>query len=274
VKKSGRVVLAIVAVVIVFAGIVSMIVCLRSRALADREYLTVEELIRLAKTLQPPAITETSEPVQTEDAADPGSNEPVHVPVPTRLKRVPTPEILTERFANNLEHRRENAIRAEMMKVVESILWTVGAKTEAKDWTRGVGRALLWAGKWDGARRYLYETLRTTDSNGRFRGACAQLAWLEQDPTKAARLLELSLQGDDEWLSVQIELAGTVNMVAPTRRTGIDRVSIRATLLANAVELTGATGSRALESHYLELLRVESAELARNFGSEADRQNN
>ena len=83
----------------------------------------------------------------------------------------------------------------------------------------------------DGARRYFRETL----DSPRFSNAGA-LAWLETDPEKAARLLELSCQVHSN----------------PFR-------------LINAVKLARATGNDALAEHYLNRLRLHHPENAEEY---------
>ena len=114
--------------------------------------------------------------------------------------------------------------------VMESTMWAVGNEDKADEWAWILGVEMMTGGDWDGARRYLQETLNSPSfSNG---GA---LAWLESDPEKAARLLDLSCRKNNVFS------------------------------LINAVELTRATGSDALTEHYLTRLRLQAPERAQEY---------
>ena len=47
--------------------------------------------------------------------------------------------------------RRESAREAWAMKVIESTLWTIGARKAAADWAWEVGSELMSLGEWDEA---------------------------------------------------------------------------------------------------------------------------
>ena len=61
-----------------------------------------------------------------------------------------------------------------------------------------IGECMMAYGEWESARRYLWaavDAYETTDPT-QCKNVLDSLAWLEDDPEKAARLLDLSCQGE------------------------------------------------------------------------------
>ncbi len=257
-KKLKWVVIGILVVGMVVVSTLFFAITVRERMMTDYESFTLDELDQFVAKRGLSA-------VWTESATNSEAvkNATAKTPLPDRLERAPSPEALTKVFVAD-EHSA--ALVARMMKVSETAQWIFGTEeSELYDWTNHIGEALMKSGEWDAARGYLYEALEMANSKRITNFLCARLAWLEEDPEKAAHLLGLSLQGDEEWLSQEHDWPGTQSIVVRNRRKGIMRISWRAELLANAVELTMATGSDSLAEHYLGQLRVECPELALTF---------
>ncbi len=246
-KKSERVVFAIAAVVVVLAGIVSMVISLRGRAITDREPFTLEELDQLSARLELMAPSEPIESAQTYSATDSGSDEHAEVPVPTRLERTLSPEELAEKIRwNDDGARRRTKMQIAIFRMIETASWAVGTEATAGHWAFRIGIDHMVLGDWEDARGYLYEALAAPPSHFSRRSICGTLAWLEPDPEKAARLLELACQGKED---------------------------VDGGALINAIRLAEATGSDALADHYLNRLRRESPEQVRLLDEIRERDN-
>ena len=244
----------ILVVGLVLTIILRVTVTLREQTIAERKPLTLERLDQLAKRMERPQAVQTP---QTEILGE--ADATVGIPLPERLERVPSPEDLARKFAKE-GHERGIARDAVVFKAFEGVLGTFGF---ADNFTFQVGEILMSAGEWDDARRYLGQALEESTSRSVFRRVCARLAWLEEDPQKAVRLLELSI--DEEALSSRIE---------DNRIAGKDRVAdlLATTLeerLADAVELCRSTGSEVLAYHYLERLGRHNPEAARRVDGES-----
>lgn len=254
-KALGWLVVAVLFLGVVLFAFLYVSVSERKQSIAGREPLTLEELDSIAKEVARPAAPEaapaTSKP-------EPGEITKVSTSpsLPEPLERTPSPEVLETRFASR--GRKSTASRdAKFTKVFDGVLRSVGA---GEDFTWQVGRVLMRAGEWEEARHYFHEALDERPNRFIFGEICAQLAWIETDPEKAARLLALSI--DEEFNAsrigtqiVTIPGGGTVDAWAQTLRQRLE----------NAVELCRATGSEALADYYLERLRNYDPEAASRF---------
>ena len=257
-KLIGWAVVIIVVAVAVFSALVLVFMGLREQELALRPLPTLENLDEVADGMTALVAERVAQAEQAERAAEPdGGEEEAAAPLPVRLEQVPSPEALTEQF---ISPGADQPVVARGCKTIEAVLRTVGAADTARDWAWETGRHLMWAGDWDAARGYLHELLDEPHASPRYRDACGRLAWLEEDPHKAARFLEMSC--DDTWL--KFKLATGSKDMARVHSGLLERH------LSNAVELTRATGSDALADHYLERLRLLNPETARGFDVDSE----
>ena len=247
---------------VILCGILYVAIVLREQTIAERKPLSLDRLDELAGRMARPLAVQTE---QTEARAESSAAAEVSVraPLPKRLERVPTPEILLKTFANQ---GHENAIAgdAELLKAFEGVLRLIGA---AQGSTSQVGEMLMRAGKWDDARRYFYQALDESPNRFIFSKVCGRLAWLEEDPERAARLLKLSI---DE-ARVSSRIGPQKNGRAGNGATPDMWDRMLRERLSNAVELCRVTGSEALANHYLERLRLCDPEAALRFDGESPR---
>ena len=271
-RKVGWIVFGIFAVGIVLGAVLYVGISAREKAIAGREPLSMEELDWLAERLGVLIVDEGRQTAQPEGVNDPETLEDmVAAPaIPTRLERVPSPEMLAEKFASEKLTRSEDVKRRiarelEVMKAFEAAVSTFGPKRSAANFTWQVGSILMKAGKWDDARRYFYQALEES-TKPVFTRVCSQLAWLEDDPEKAVRLLELSI--DEKKLSSKIR-----NRRREGNDAGADMwAGLLQERLSNALELAEATGSHALASHYRERLRMNGLEPAQHYDTDTGRE--
>lgn len=225
-----------VIIVAILSSLVSIAVKFNREEMAKRTSPTLSDLDALSERLReatpPPDLPEAPE---SEAARDESPS------LPTRLASTPSVEMLEERFKEKRPDQiRGTKIEAWVFATLESTLRPVSRK-QAAGWAWELGSEYMALGEWDAAKRCWWESLDAPLSPGIHRHACARLAWLEEDPEKAARLLELSCQEDEygSWLS-------------------------------NAIRLSRVTGSTELADHYLARLRAENPKLAKYFDSKAD----
>jgi hypothetical protein len=222
----------------------------RGRSMAEREPVTLKDLDRVASQMLPPSRVGPSQSESHGSAAMPPSSPKYLVGVPS-LKEVPSLEVLKERFQTKRGDPQQYARDARVLKALESALWAVGAEESAGNWDRQIGEMLMWGGEWDEARRYLYEAV---DAPIGLKGdAASKLAWLERDPEKATRLIEMSCS--EGWLT------GSLNDL---------QVRVLTERLENAVDLARATGSDASADYYLQRLRRIDPERARAYDQTED----
>jgi len=250
----GVLVVAVVLGTVVYVGVGN-----RRAAIANRAPLSMEELDRLAERTGVQVAEEASqaEGVAPNETQEEAASAPE---IPIALAGVPSHEVLFEKFARSSPEARSKVGQdAELLKVFEGALRTLGPKRWSSNFTPQVGEILMYAGEWEDARGYLNQALEESTSRFTFRRVCAKLAWLEEDPEKAAYLLELSI--DEEYLSDCIrEWTSRGEQQSADVFAGILQER-----LSNAVELCRATGSDALAEHYLGRLRHHDPEAAQTL---------
>lgn len=133
----------------------------------------------------------------------PDTNVPAELPekplkeLPRRLNRAAVEFQRRAVFMDGLSRR--NKLYALFMTspaghVAEAIHLAMGGKPEDSAW--GLGMFNLRRGNWEEGRAYLSEFLRRCDDPKGQQLASAHLAWLENDPEKAARYMEIASSGD------------------------------------------------------------------------------
>ena len=161
--------------------------------------------------------------------------------LPTRLASTPSLEMLAERNAERYRETLSHPIEMFSMRLAKPLVQAWQATLHLT----GRERGWLWndcaqvhavLGELDAARRCWWRVLDSSEPDAR-RFACAELAWYEEEPEMAARLLEISCQ----------EGVGEGNN------------------LVNAIELCRLTGSTKLADHYLDRLRAEHGGRARSW---------
>lgn len=254
-KILGWLAVGIVCVVIVLCAILYAAVTVRGRTIAERKPLTLEELDRSAKKLRlrhelafQQEFQEASPTEVTDTEAESSAKAEASLPLPRQLAGRPSFETLEKRFGLQGLSQDGIAKDAKYLKALEGMAQAVGI---ADGLTHQVGAMLLARGKWDDARRYLYQVLEETSYTVYYRTACAELAWLEEDPEKAVRLLELSIDEKNQH-GLRVDL---------WTRTLQERLS-------NAVELCQATGSEALADFYREKMLLYKPEAESQFDSQ------
>ncbi len=272
-------VLLLLAVVpgVAFLGFVS----LRQGSVSNGESPTLEDLDTVAARLwpakqEPPTVEELGAIVAghmnwpPEDAHEAvvspkaGDEDAAQPSPPTRLAGRPSREVLAERYQRKDTNGGAKVAEARLIGGVARVFGPDGA-TEGLTWE--AGRRLMWAGEWDAARGYLYEVvLGATGSSTAYRDACGWLAWLEDDPEKAARLLDMS--ANDRATRDHVARG---SLVARSPGHELDSALAKAELadlekrLGNAVELAHVTGSDALAEYYMAKLRALSPVAAREL---------
>ncbi len=221
---------------VLIAALLSVIE-MRDRELAARKPVSLDDLDKL---VQPVGSSSNDTPLNKADSARPASEELAQemANAPSvRLEGCLAPELLVERFkANSTGRLLKEWVKGEIVKAYDSVPSVVGMQDSGGD-PYYLGKTMMTLGKWDAARRYFWEALeRPSMSPDMRKDVCAKLAWLEDDPERAARLLELSCQED---------------------RHGSQ--------LRNAIYLCQKTESNALADHYLARLRTEHPEVARKY---------
>ncbi len=229
-KKPSRWLLVLgvfLALVMILAGFLSVAFFARQNDLALVTPPTLEDLQALDVQLDPSS--EKRAPQTSEDAGatvvnldESGSASTL----PARLARALSPEELAAKFKRD-DPQKRSVFRQECGAVV---LRVFGKKASILELNIGLNK--LGHGDWDSARLHLWAAIDAGGDPSVLQYASAKLAWLEDDPEKAARYLELSCQGDGGWLNTQEQA------------------------LRNAVSLCKATGSTALKDHYSERLRA------------------
>lgn len=231
VKRAGWIVLAFVGGFIILTSLMMVLVDLRQSHLAARKPPTLRDLDELTDRF---ALATPHEDPHAEDTipghpAGLGNAEPPTLP--SRLESNPSSDDILSRFTENRPGMRlQLRIATRIYEVLEAMSASI-SEDQPDHRTFELGRMMMGLGEWDAARRCFWEALDAPLDPRFHRYACAKLAWLEDDPEKALRYLELSCQGDDYWLP-------------------------------NAIFLCRTTGSGALAEHYLARLRVENPEVA------------
>jgi len=236
--KKGRgwnVVVFALAAFAILAGAIAVKIELREREIAMHSPPSLDDLAELSTRLGP-TVQGLAEPTDSTEAPldEPAPQQPTALP--SRLERPVSPD---ERPTTN--DALEARWIATVCKICEGVFSFVSEK-EAAGWAWERGQELTRLGEWDAARRCYWVALDAPLEPNIIRFACAELAWLEDDPEKALRYLELSCQGDSH-----------------------------GTWLPNAVDLCRTTGSNALADHYLARMRRENPEMARLFDMESSR---
>ena len=110
-------------------------------------------------------------------------------------------------------------------------------------------------GEWESARRYMWAAVDAYETwwPSMCKLELGRLAWLEDDPEKAARLLRLSCQGE---FKVPDSLQDEHPDIADSHAS---------MALANAIKLCKKTGSATLAEHYLARLRSEYPAQAKEY---------
>jgi hypothetical protein len=227
-KKRLRLCLWIVLIAfLVIGGISVALVSMRDRALSRLIAPTLAELTQMASTSE---IVSTEVDLAREEDPDgkhPESTSVVesaeaeHSELPASLAKSLTPEMrsseLKETRADQFLELRFTALSLQVAEAAVALFSEEHAAGMA--WETASEKMRL--GQWDAARRYYWQVL-DSDVRPYIRdSALANLAWLEEDPEKAALLLELSCEND------------------------------QGHLLASAIRLCLATGSDALADHYI-----------------------
>ena len=241
-KKKLRLCLWIVLIVVLSIGGISVVlVSLRNRTLSQRTAPTLAELEQLAT--RPDGVAREDDIGRGED---PDGNdidsestaenvEASNSGLPTSLAISATPEMRSSEFVETrAEMFLELRFQALSFQVIEAAV-SLFSEEEAARLACTTAFDKMRLGKWDSARRYFWQVL-DSDADPKLKGyVCAKLAWLEEDPEKAALLLELACETDDDHS------------------------------LASAIELCRATDSVALADHYLARLREIDPGWARQY---------
>jgi len=236
---------------------VSVMICLvkyavdgRDRELALRKPLTLSDLDELGNRLDPAIQSQVPprvEVAETAKSAQPETMAPSTLP--TRLERsLSTEKLARLRTVSRTRDKLQARTRMTALRIVGSISHVLGTSTnsEFEHIPAAIGYEMMSLGNWESAKRYLwaavdtYETFDTTQC----KFVLGALAWLEDDPEKAARLLQLSCQGE---------------FLVPSRYQGefTHSETFAASQLLNAFDLCKETDSAALAEHYLARLRTE-----------------
>ncbi len=231
-KKLKCVVMVFFCVVLFVIASLQVVVNIRKQSITSREALSMETLEQLSFDM---GSVEAGLPESITDGVE--ASETILSTLPRRLEGVATREMALEKFVTEASKRdmERRALNLSGAKVAESVLWTVGADNKATHVAFNIGWAHLMKGEFDEARGYFQDIIDSPFNEYTLpyhRMACGNLAWLEDDPEKAARLLELSCQG----------------------KPGM--------ALLDAAELCRLTGSDELAEHYSERLRSEFPEFA------------
>jgi len=242
-KKMGWIVSVVVCVMVLLVAVLAVVGSLRDRQLMSRDPLTIQDLDRLAGTLngrmnrpsasendasvlprhpaqttaseEDPAATQQNHALQSSDA------ERASTALPRRLERTATPEERAKRWGHKTGTGKLAASFASpALSILDAALYATG-RSGGMAWERA--QAMLVRGDWSGARSCLAEYLETSRRPVARRDACAYLAWLEDDPEVAARYMELACSDEDD---------------------------LRGGCLAISEELARLTGSDALADHY------------------------
>lgn len=223
---------------VILAVIVGLAIHLRESRLSSGMPLTMRDLDDVGKRLSSEAVRELPPPDDGALAAGDTSVERIaNVPL-TRLERCLSTEELGTRKTIRSSQERDARIKAGICLALESVSSFV-SQNEAAGWAWERGDELYSLGNWSGARRCYQTALESPLSPGQLRHACARLAWLEDDPERAARFLELACQGDAYGANIP-----------------------------QAIDLCRATGSDTLERYYLNRLRALNPQMAGEYEDE------
>lgn len=234
-KKRGWVVAAIFCFIVLVLASLQLMTALHESGLAKREPLSLEELERIGQQLAPSAVPAPFTQSDSRPALEHPTSAETRAPVFTRLEKVLTPEQRARRLERvsmpeGRARRSVQRVALVPMKAAEGLLWMAGTPETACRFEVGIGTEMTVTGDWDGARRRFSEVIEMSSNPLARRHACSRLAWLEDDPEKAAKLLELSCTGENQNIAF---------------------------FLTNAVRLARCTGSDALAEHYLARIRAE-----------------
>jgi hypothetical protein len=243
-------VIAVIAVVIV-CGLVSLVEYLRERKRASRKSYTLDDLEILAEQLASTSKEEASGTTDKPIAANGtmADKAVTSAALPSRLEATVPPETLAKR-------RVTRRLRDRLFIRLRTITGYKGPHRPAF-----MGSDMMQLGEWDAARHYLWEAVEVykTSDPTQCKIALGQLAWLEDDPEKAARLLQLSCQG-------KFQLPYPLNK-SRRYQEGFPNYEERtaANQLLNAFNLCEQTESVALADHYLTRLRREYPVQAKEY---------
>ncbi len=234
----------VVIAVTVICCLVQYVVEVRKLELASRNPVVLRDLNELGKRLD--TSIKNRVPPQVEVAGTATFEQPETMTpssLPTQLERCVSAQKLAElRKVTRQKDKLEARFRTTVLGIEDSVSYVFGTRT--RNWphtSAAIGYEMITLGNWESARRHLwaavdvYETYDPTQC----KIALGQLAWLEDDPEKAARLLQLSCQGE-------------FHLPYPHNSE-----NLAASQLENAYTLCKETDSTALAEHYLERLRKD-----------------
>lgn len=236
-KKAKQAILLLVTLAVIVVAFLSMSFLARLNDLAQVTPPTLEVLQAL--DVQPdPSTTRKEAPQSTEDTGVTMTNlieTALATTLPTRLERTPSLEELTAKFKKEGSQEEGDAefriLKTEFFATVLRVFGREGSFLDVE-----IGLQEMKLGDWDSARLHLWAAVDVQDDPDYsliLPWASAKLAWLEDDPEKAARYLELSTPK------------------GPMMLGGRDMLPMN---LRNAISLCKATGSTALRDHYQERL--------------------
>jgi hypothetical protein len=239
-KKRKWIIPVLVGGVVILIGLFVTVIVLNERSLVRPVSARLRDLDRLEARLETasedtPPQTVTMAADGLESAEGIGAEEVVVDAPREALERCVSPAMLDARFKRKDPERLfKDTIKMHIRKTKEIMPGVLGQEPHNPSLN---GERMMSLGRWDAARRYFWEAIEDKNTElFRRKYSCGQLAWLEEDPKRAARLLALSCEGD---------------------RTGY--------LLHEAVTLCRATGSDALAEHYLARLCADHPETARMY---------
>ncbi len=249
-------ILAFVLVVVsLISGILTSVVQVREHELASRPPVSLQDLDELGKRLDPSTKSQNPQVDETAESAQPETITPTSIP--TRLERSLSTQELAKLFKSTRQKDRlEKWAEATLLKTVGSASHALGRATTAEyvHIPAEIGFDMMALGNWESARRNLWAAVDVYEASypANCKNVLGRLAWLENDPEKAAHLLQLACQGE---------------FLKPTRHQGELAHSARAAArqLMNAYTLCMATDSAVLAEHYLARLRTEYPTQAREF---------
>lgn len=260
--KHLRGVLALVVIALIAAiCFVTYFVEVRGRDLALHTPIALENLDELGERLDPglPQVDDEGidkpspvEGIETNQSAQ--SEAMTSDLLPTRLERKLSFQEMTKLHgAIDRQTRFELLFRTTALRVEDSVRFVFGkGPLNGIHTSSALGYDMMTLGNWESARQYLWEAVEVyeTEDSTQCKITLGLLAWLEDDLEKAARLLELSCQGEFR---------------APYPPYD-DAPALAASQLSNAYRLCRETASDVLAAHYLARIWEEYPELAVEYG--------
>ena len=198
---ASSILLCVLAALAVVACLLKCVVEVRDHELAVRNPVALSDLDALGKRLDLAA--KNQDPVQVDEAETANSSQPeaaTPTPLPTRLARsFSTQEGPTRFLVTDRRDRLKMRAISTVLRIDDSISCLLGRRSRNGYHTSAIiGYDMMKLGRWKSARRYLWaavDAYETTDPT-QCKLALGALAWLEEDPEKAAGLLQLSCEGE------------------------------------------------------------------------------